>query len=81
MKKCHDRNRGVLLRNNVGNRDSNSNQFEAFSDTEAAAKMIQQLTGADMFQLRTEWYYRNAFWGTAATAWGGLTHRWQLEHF
>lgn len=53
----------------VASASPNSNQFEAFSNTEAAAKMIQQLTGADMFQLRTERYYRNAFWGTAATAW------------
>jgi len=53
----------------VASASPNSNQFEAFSDTEAAAKMIQQLTRADLFQLRTERYYRNAFWGTAATAW------------
>lgn len=47
----------------------NSNQDMDGSDTEAAAKMIQQLTGADLYQIRTERYYRNAFWGTAATAW------------
>lgn len=52
----------------VASASPNSNQFEALSDTEAAAKMIQQLTGADLFQLRTKRYYRNAFWGTAATA-------------
>lgn len=46
-----------------------SNRYEAASDTEAAAGMIQQLTGADMFQIHTERYYRSAFWGTAATAW------------
>lgn len=34
------------------------------SDTEAAAKMIQELTGADLYQIRTERYYRSAFWGT-----------------
>ena len=47
----------------------NSNQAMDGSDTEAAAKMIQELTGADLYQIRTERYYRNAFWGTAATAW------------
>lgn len=47
----------------------NSNQNEEGSDTEAAAKMIQELTGADLYQIRTERYYRSAFWGTAATAW------------
>lgn len=47
----------------------NSNRYEAESDTEAAAKMIAQLTGADLFQIRTDRYYRSAFWGTAATAW------------
>ena len=31
--------------------------------------MIAQLTGADLFQIRTDRYYRSAFWGTAATAW------------
>ncbi len=47
----------------------NSNQDMDGSDTEAAAKMIQELTGADLYQIRTERYYRSAFWGTAATAW------------
>lgn len=47
----------------------NFNQAMEGSDTEAAAKMIQQLTGADLYQIRTERAYRNAFWGTAATAW------------
>lgn len=47
----------------------NSNQAMEGSDTEAAAKMIQELTGADLYQIRTERYYRSAFWGTAATAW------------
>lgn len=31
--------------------------------------MIQKLTGADLYQIRTDRYYRSAFWGTAATAW------------
>ena len=47
----------------------NSNQYKAESDTEAAAKMIAQLTGADLFHIRTDRYYRSAFWGTASTAW------------
>ncbi len=47
----------------------NSNQDMDGSDTEAAAKMIQDLSGADLYQIRTEQYYRSAFWGTAATAW------------
>lgn len=47
----------------------NSNQDMDGSDTEAAAKMIQELTGADLYQIRTERYYRSAFWGTAAMAW------------
>lgn len=47
----------------------NSNQAMDGSDTEAAAKMIQELTGSDLYQIHTERYYRSAFWGTAATAW------------
>lgn len=47
----------------------NSNQSMDGSDTEAAAKMIQELTGADLYQIRTERYYRSPFWSTAATAW------------
>ena len=47
----------------------NSNQTMDGSDTETAAKMIQEPTGADLYQIRTERYYRNAFWGTATTAW------------
>ena len=47
----------------------NSNQDGSGSDTEAAAKMIQSLTGADLYQIYTDHYYRKAFWGTAATAW------------
>ena len=38
-------------------------------DTEAAARMIQSLTGADMYQIHTNRYYRKSFIGTAATAW------------
>lgn len=53
----------------VASASPNSNHFEAGSDTEAAAKMIQQLTGADLFQIRTKRYYRTSFGGTAATAW------------
>lgn len=37
--------------------------------TEQAAQKLQRLTGADIYQIRTERYYRNAFVGTAATAW------------
>ena len=47
----------------------NSNQSMDGSDTESAAKMIQELTGADLYQIRTERYYRSPFWSTAATAW------------
>lgn len=46
----------------------NSNKDMEGSDTEAAAKMIQQLTGGDMYQIRTNRYYRSSFWGTAFTA-------------
>lgn len=53
----------------VASATPNTNQFMGGSDTEAAAKMIQVITGADLYQIRTERYYRNAFWGTAATAW------------
>lgn len=53
----------------VASATPNSNQDMDGSDTEAAAKMIQELTGADLYQIRTERYYRSAFWGTAATAW------------
>ena len=37
--------------------------------TEAAAMQLQRLTGADLYEIRTERYYRNSFAGTAATAW------------
>lgn len=47
----------------------NSNSEMSGSDTEAAAQMIQQLTGADMYQIRTKRYYRKSFAGTAARAW------------
>lgn len=53
----------------VSSATPNSNQVMEGSDTEAAAKMIQELTGADVFQIRTKRYYRSAFWGTASTAW------------
>ena len=53
----------------VASASPSSNQYEADSDTEAAARMIQHLTGADLYQIRTERYYRSAFWGTATTAW------------
>ena len=37
--------------------------------TEAAAMQLQRLTGADLYEIWTERYYRNSFVGTAATAW------------
>ena len=37
--------------------------------TEAAALQLQRITGADLYEIRTERYYRNSFVGTAATAW------------
>lgn len=37
-------------------------------NTEIAAKMIQKETGADMYQIYTERYYRTSFMGTATTA-------------
>ena len=37
--------------------------------TEEAALQLQRITGADLFEIRTERHYRNAFLGTAATAW------------
>ncbi len=36
--------------------------------TEFAAYKLQQVTGADMFEIRTARMYRSAFWGTAATS-------------
>ena len=53
----------------VSSATTNSNIDMDGSDTEAAAKMIQRLTGADLYQLHTKRYYRKAFFGTAATAW------------
>ncbi len=52
----------------VASATPNSNQDMDGSDTEAAAKMIQELTGADLYQIRTTRYYRSVFWGTAARA-------------
>ena len=37
--------------------------------TEAAAMQLQRLTGSDLYEIRTERYYRNSFVGTVATAW------------
>lgn len=61
----------------VASATPNSNQAMDGSDTEAAAKMIQELTGADLYQIRTDRYYRSAFWGTAATAWIEETLNWR----
>ena len=46
-----------------------SNSQLSGSDTQAAARMIQQLTGADLYQIKTDRYYRKSFMGTAARAW------------
>ena len=46
-----------------------SNSEISGSDTEAAAQIIQQITGADMYQIKTSRYYRKSFMGTAARAW------------
>lgn len=53
----------------VSSATQNSNKGKDGSDTEAAACMIQSLTGADMYQIYTDHYYRKSFAGTAATAW------------
>ena len=45
-----------------------SNSEISGSDTEAAAQMIRQITGADMYQIKTNRYYRKSFMGTAARA-------------
>lgn len=37
--------------------------------TEQAALQLQQIIGADLYQIKTDRYYRNAFVGTAVTAW------------
>ena len=73
-----------------------SNSEISGSDTEAAAQMIRQITGADMYQIKTNRYYRKSFMGTAARAWientlnmrfmwvtqsGGLMHLWRLDLF
>ena len=36
--------------------------------TEQAAMQLQQITGADMFEIRTDRYYRNSYGGTAMAA-------------
>ena len=47
----------------------NTNSDDALiSDTEAAARMIAEVTGADRVQLFTERYYRDSYTGTAARA-------------
>jgi flavodoxin len=51
----------------VSSATTNTNTTAEGSDTEAAAKILQSLTGADMYQLYTKRYYRNSFFGTAAT--------------
>lgn len=37
-------------------------------NTEIPARIIQELTGADLYAIKTERYYRSPFMGTAATA-------------
>lgn len=39
------------------------------SDTEQAARMIQDVTGADLYTIQVDRYYRKPFMSTAATAW------------
>ncbi|KIR03688.1 Flavodoxin [Lachnospiraceae bacterium TWA4] len=39
------------------------------SDTEAAARMIQKETGADLYAIQVEQYYRTPYLATAATSW------------
>lgn len=53
----------------VSSATQNSNKGMEGSDTEAAARMIQSITGADLYQIHTDHYYRKSFAGTAATAW------------
>lgn len=53
----------------VSSATQSSNKGMEGSDTEGAARMIQSLTGADMYQIYTSHYYRRSFVGTAATAW------------
>ena len=53
----------------VSSATQNSNKGIEGSDTEAAARMIQSITGADLYQIHTDHYYRKSFAGTAATAW------------
>lgn len=38
-------------------------------NTEIPAKIIQNLTGADLYSIQTKRYYRSPFMGTSATAW------------
>lgn len=38
-------------------------------NTEIPARIIQQVTGADLYSIRTKRYYRSPFMGTAAAAW------------
>ena len=45
--------------------------------TEKAARQLQEITGADLYQIRTKRYYKNSFGGTAATAW--VEERLKLE--
>lgn len=53
----------------VSSASLNSEGTELVGNTEIPAKMIQKLTGADLYSIQTERYYRSAFMGTAATAW------------
>ncbi len=39
------------------------------SDTEAAARMIQKETGADLYAIQVKQYYRTPYLATAATSW------------
>lgn len=39
------------------------------SDTEAAARMVQKETGADLYAMRVAHYYRTPFMSTVATSW------------
>lgn len=53
----------------VSSASLNQTDSGLMGNTEIAARIIQQMTGADLYSIQTERYYRSPFMGTAATAW------------
>lgn len=53
----------------VSSASLNQTDSGLMGNTEIPARIIQELTGADLYSIKTDRYYRRPFMGTSATAW------------